>query len=288
MATLAAPTAGSPAKKAPAAPGIPVRNLHFGITSETPRYWFGERAGPTQFMNALSSTFPGGEAFFVRSVQHYRARIEDPDLEARIRGFAGQEGVHAREHGSHVDVLDRQGYPGIRKINQQADREMRFLNRHLPLWSLAVTASLEHITAIMARQALSDPDYWAGPMHEDMAPLWQWHAMEEAEHKSVAFDVLERVSNSYPRRAAAMAYATFGLLMDNLVRWVYLTAKDGNLTKPGIWADTARFLWGRNGLYRRILPDYRRWFRRGFHPDDQDDSALIREARERLAPSVPA
>jgi predicted metal-dependent hydrolase len=271
----------SPAVLAPET--IEVRNLHFDLPADMPRYWYDGDPARTHFMNALSSTFPAGEAFFVRSVQHFRDQIHDSALRERIRGFSGQEGVHSREHQRHVDILVAQGYPGILWLNRLADRELRFYNRFVPLYSLAVTAALEHLTAIMARQALSDPDYWASPMPENMARLWQWHAIEEAEHKAVAFDVFEEVSGSYSWRVVAMLTATMSLLGDNFSRWLYATFKDGNAINPRIWRDTASFLWGKKGLYRRLIPDYVRWYRRGFHPSQQDDQALILASREKLA-----
>jgi predicted metal-dependent hydrolase len=262
---------------------ITIRNVHFELGEEIPRYWYDGDPARTHLMNALSSTFPAGEAFFVRSVQHYRDQIDDPALLEQIKRFVGQEAVHSREHDAHVKLLVAQGYPGIARINKQADREMRWWNRRAPRFSLATTAALEHLTAIMARRALSEPDYWAGPMHEHMAPLWQWHAMEEAEHKAVAFDVLERVSGSYRLRVLAMLFASFGLLLDNLVRWAYLMFKDGRLLEPKMWSGTFRFLWARGGLYRALIPDYVRWYRRDFHPWQQDDQPLIDACRERLA-----
>jgi predicted metal-dependent hydrolase len=234
-------------------------------------------------MNALSTTFPAGEAFFVRSVKRFRERVKDPALLEQIRAFSGQEGVHSREHERHVALLTAQGYGGIAKMNRQADRELRFWNRVAPRFALATTAALEHLTAILARQALSEPDEWAGAMHPDMAPLWQWHAMEEAEHKAVAFDVLRKVSGSHGLRVAAMLFASFGLLMDNLVRFAYFTAKDGNLLTWRIWRDAWRFVWGRDGMYRRLIPDYLRWYRRDFHPSQQDDQPLIEAHLTRMA-----
>ncbi len=234
-------------------------------------------------MNALSTTFPEGEAFFVRSVQHFRAAIDDPALLAQMRSFAGQEGAHGREHGVHVKLLVEQGYPWIETLNRYEARETRFYNRHAPRFALALTAALEHITAILARRALRDPSYWTDPMHPDMAPFWLWHAMEEAEHKAVAFDVLARVSGSYSLRVAAMLLATLGLLTDNFVRWTYFMIRDRRIFAPRVWRDTARFLWGRGGFYRALIPDYLRWYRRDFHPWQQDDQPLIDACQARLA-----
>jgi uncharacterized protein len=261
---------------------IPIRHPRLGLSDATPRYWYGGDPGATHFLNALSTVFPPGEAFFVRSVQHYRALATDPAEQAAIRGFCGQEGVHSRVHERHVEILGRQGYPALANVfNRGADRELRRWNRHAPRFALATTAALEHLTAIMARRALSDPS-WSAPMHADMAPLWQWHAMEEAEHKAVAFDLLRKVSKSHALRVAAMLFATFGLLADNYLRLVYLLAKDRLLLDARVWWRHLRFVWGRDGFYRGLARDYRRWYRRDFHPWQRDDGPLIDAQRARL------
>src|SRR5437870_9840520 len=60
---------------------------------------------------SLSSVFPDGEDFFVRSVRHYRDRIEDPQLKRQVAGFIGQEALHGREHRTFNVRLDELGYP---------------------------------------------------------------------------------------------------------------------------------------------------------------------------------
>ncbi len=60
---------------------------------------------------ALSSVFPDGEDFFVRSVRHYRDQITDPDLKRQVAGFIGQEAMHGREHRALNDRLDRARLP---------------------------------------------------------------------------------------------------------------------------------------------------------------------------------
>jgi predicted metal-dependent hydrolase len=261
---------------------IPVRTVDLALSEQTPLYWYGGDPFKTHFMNALSATFPEGEAFFVRSVRHYRDRIDDPELLADIRGFSGQEAMHSRKHLEHVELLARQGYPWLLRLNELARREMRFYNRRMPLYSLATTAALEHLTAIIARGILSDPERWLGPMHSDIGPLWRWHAVEEAEHKSVAFEVLQRVSGSRAVRVFALIGATLGLFLDNFIRLFYLLRKDGLAWKPRVWLGGARWLWGRQGLLRALIPDYLEWYRRGFRPDQRDDQPLIDAGLSRL------
>ena len=270
------------------ASSITIRTIELGLSEETPRYWYAGDPFKTHFMNALSSTFPEGEAFFVRSVQHYRDRIDDPKLLADIRGFSGQEARHNRMHAEHVQLLAKQGYPGLANFNKLARQEMRFFNRHMPLYSLATTAALEHLTTIMARRILSDPERSVKPMHPDIAPLWQWHAVEEAEHKAVAFGVLQQVSGSHALRTLALIGATLGFLLDNFIRLFYLLAKDGQAWKPRVWIDGARYLWGREGALRVLIPDYLEWYRRGFHPQQRDDQPLIDACLARLPEARPA
>ena len=256
-------------------PGIPVRHPAGALSKDIPRYWYGGDAFATHFMDALSSTFPFGEAFFVRAVLHYRDRIGDPALQKRIRGFAGQEGQHSRVHEQHVRMLVEQGYPAIEARNRFVDRIARWHNRRLPLLSLTMTASLEHLTAILARQVLSDPDRRTGNMHPEMARLWRWHALEEAEHKSVAFDVLKEVAPGHARRVIVMALNPLGLGLEVFDRLVYMLWKDGLLFKASTWRNGWRFLFGRDGFLRGTGADYRSWYRRDFDPRQIDDRPLI-------------
>src|SRR5690606_22287460 len=54
---------------------------------------------------SLSSVFPDGEDFFVRSVRRFRDEITDPALRRQVSGFIGQESVHGREHRALNDRL---------------------------------------------------------------------------------------------------------------------------------------------------------------------------------------
>jgi len=263
---------------------IPIRRPSGSLSSDIPRYWVGGDAFATHFLNALSSTFPFGEAFFVRSVMHYRDRIDDPELLDRIQGFAGQEGQHSRVHEQHVEILISQGYTALETRNRFVDRIARWHNRRTPKLSLSMTAGLEHLTALLARQLLTDPVLRTGNMHPEMARLWRWHALEEAEHKAVAFDVLMRVAPSHSRRVILMVLNTLGLSMEILDRMIYMLWKDGLLFEAKTWSGGWRFLFGEGGFLRGLGADYRAWYHKDFHPDDIDDRPLI----ESNAPSIEA
>jgi predicted metal-dependent hydrolase len=254
---------------------IPIRQPAHALSPDIPRHWYGGDAFATHFLNALSSTFPFGEAFFVRSVLHYREQIADPGLLDNIRGFAGQEGQHSRVHEQHVEILIAQGYTALETRNRFMDRIARWHNRRTPKLSLSMTAGLEHLTALLARRILSEPELRTGQMHPEMGRHWRWHALEEAEHKAVAFDVLMQVAPSHPLRVVMMVLNTFGLAIETLDRMVYMLWKDGLLFKAATWSGGWRFLFGERGFLRGMGADYRAWYRRDFHPNEIDDRRLI-------------
>lgn len=262
---------------------IPVRRPDLALSPTLPRYWNGGRPFATHFFDALSSTFPDGEASFVRSVQHYRGRIEDPELARAVQAFVGQEAQHRKQHGAHLDLLLGQGYSGLAKRNRITRASLRLFERHAPRAALASTASLEHLTAILARRLLGDSERWCGEMDPRMAALWRWHALEEAEHKAVAFDVLAAVAPGYGRRVMALVGNSLGLAIEVLDRTVYMLWKDGLLFRRETWREGWDFLLGRDGFLRGLGADYRAWFRRDFHPDDEDDRPLIEHWRNRFA-----
>lgn len=255
---------------------IQPRDRRHAISEALGRDWFDNHPFKTAWFNAMSITFPLGEKFFIDSVRHYAGRIEDPKLQAEIRGFCGQEGFHRREHDRYNQTLCRlRGYDLAYlegRLENNIARARKFLS---PLEQLAVTAALEHITAIMAEQALS-PD---APMVEAVDPamqaLWDWHAAEEMEHKSVAFDVYRAVGGTEKLRRRALRRATFFLFVDVLGGVVHMLRRDRKLWRPGLWIDGWKFLFGQAGILRQVWPAYKEYFREGFHPWQRDTRQLL-------------
>jgi predicted metal-dependent hydrolase len=257
---------------------VPVqpRNRRHEIGAALAGDWFGGHAFKTAWFNAMSITFPLGEKFFIDSVRHYSDRIDDPKLQEDIRGFCGQEGFHRREHDLYNRTLcDLRDYD-LQYLEGRLAKNIALSNKYYsPLQQLAMTAALEHITAIMAESSLSD----GSPMNEvqdaAMKELWDWHAAEEMEHKSVAFDVYRAVGGSEKMRKRMMRQASFFLLLDIMVGLVHMLRRDGKLWSPRLWAQGWKFLFFRNGVLRRIWPAYREYFRDGFHPWQRDTRELL-------------
>ena len=254
---------------------ITVRNIVLRPTPATPKYWFGGLAFETHFFNALSSTFPEGERFFIQSVRLNSVGLGDTQLQAQIAAFTGQEGQHSLEHDAHVQLLIEQGYVALSRGNALMRTVLRWFTRHLPRYSLAATTAVEHLTAVLAEGLMRHPERWLAPMSADMRLLWHWHAVEESEHKAVAFDVYQQTVKNIGLRRLAMMNILPGLLLEVFVRQCYFLGKDGLLFDPAQWRRGARFLWGENGLLRWLILGSGAFYRRNFHPWDTDNTKQI-------------
>jgi predicted metal-dependent hydrolase len=263
------------------------RNMHFDTEASRGVAWMNGDPVATAVFNALSLTFPDGERLFIDAVRAFRDQLSGK-LAEDAKAFIVQESMHTREHIGLNAGLDRAHYP-VDAIETELRQRMKRLRGFGPLAMLGVTIALEHFTAMLADLFLDDPDFWTG-VPEDVVRLWQWHAMEEAEHKAVAFDVFLEISKDWPSwrryqmRARAMMIVTI-LFNLNIVRFA-----SALLRADGMGAWTARgkvlnYLYGNPGLFRRGWRAYWDWYRPGFHPWNHDSRAKLAIWRPKFAPA---
>lgn len=256
----------------PRAPGVDF--------SGTPRrYWFGGMKHASMLANGVNLLFPAGERFFVRSVMHYLPRIEDPELRAKVKGFAGQEARHARAHEDYNEVLKRQGYEleGFLKAYERIAFEG--IEKVAPAsLRLAVTAATEHFTAIMAEDALTR-GYFAA-MEGEVARMLTWHAAEEIEHKAVAFDVLKLVAPGYGTRMAGLGVAAALLGGFWFAAAMTLARQDAKLPHEEHREPTEEEK--KHTPVDVFVRGIREYARPGFHPNDRDNLHIAVEALRAL------
>jgi uncharacterized protein len=259
---------------------IVIRKMDFPFDDTIPRWWFSGEPLPTHVVNALHLLFPEGERFFVRSVRRYLQGIDDPALKERAKGFFGQEGRHGREHERFADVLRAQGYDIDTFLTFYRKVGYGWIEPATPAWlHLSVTAALEHFTATLAEGALTSGEL--DNAHPALRDLLLWHAAEEIEHKSVAYDVLLRADDRYSVRVAGLAVAAAVLLGFWSVGFAMLLAQEH---KRGL---TLRaMLQGVRGMakagprsFPRAIRDY---LRPSFHPDQHDNGGLARSYLEKI------
>ena len=264
------------------------RDRRFGRGSATPRVWHGGRVEATAIYNALSTTFPLGEAFFVESVRQFRDGAP-PKLAEEIKAFTTQEAIHSREHDAFNKRAQQSGYD-LSKLEARVRERLAITKGRPPVASLAATMALEHFTAILAHELLADPRHLAGAERET-AELWRWHAAEEIEHKAVAYDTWLHATRDWPRwkrwkvKAKVMLLVTRNFLVDRTAGAIELMRQDG-VTGLRAWRVLLTYLWVRPGMFRKIAGAWLRYFLPGFHPWDEDDRHLL-AAYEAASKGVP-
>ena len=263
--------------KTPPDLAITPRDRRFGRGQTQSRWWLGGDPIATAFYNALSVTFPRGEAFFIESVRAFRYGAS-PKLSEEINAFIKQEVAHSREHVSFNKRVVDAGYD-ITKLEDKVVESLALTKGRAEILNLAVTMVLEHYTAIMAHAFLKDPAHFAGA-DEEVTALWRWHAIEEIEHKGVAYDTWLHATRDWTRakrwrtKALIMLLVTKNFWTNRYKGMVELLAQDG-ISGWRMHARIAWFFFGNPGIGRKLIPAWAALFMPGFHPWNHDDRNLI-------------
>jgi predicted metal-dependent hydrolase len=266
-------------------PEIVVRKISFPFDAEIPRHWFGGNPVQTHVFNGLNLVFPDGERFFVRAVQDHMDEIRDAKLRQEVKAFFAQEGRHAHEHERYFATMRAQGYE-IDAFLRRFHNFVKTTSRFLPAaFRLAVTAGAEHYTATLGAFALANPRM--DEAHPTMRKLIRWHAVEEIEHKAVAFDVLRETHPSYALRIAGFLFATLVLLAWAAAGTRMLLRQDGVTAAERRAMLKALDKRDRGAMRKAIHKGFLAYLRRDFHPEQCDDRALLDRSIAELG-SVPA
>ncbi|WP_075174941.1 metal-dependent hydrolase [Acinetobacter indicus] len=263
----------------PKAIGITVRRLKFNPHAIR-RHYFANSPVMSHLLTALSSTFPIGEQFFVHSVRNVRDQVQDPQLQAQIAAFIGQEAMHSKAHSEFNNAWRRDDY--------QLDRFQAWLARkdhHVkslpPKVQLAITCAFEHFTALLGGYILRHPEVLS-TLDDDAAKLWIWHAIEEIEHRAVAFEVYQHVYADHRLRRMIMRSVTAGFASLTFYSASQLFLQDKKNSMPKIGGNLF-------GLYLlakmllQLLPEYLSYYRKDFHPAKINYSRSLRYWKQRMA-----
>jgi hypothetical protein len=266
-----------PVSPTPADLAIQPRNVMFARGRSAPRWWNGGDPIATAFYNSLSLTFPKGEAFFIESVRNFREQVPARQ-QAQIDAFIKQEAAHSREHGHLNNQVEQAGYD-VAPMHADLDARLAELKTKPPIFGLVTTVALEHFTAIIAHACLKNERHFKGASAQE-ARLWKWHAIEEIEHKGVAYDTFLAATknlSAYKRwkfRSLAMLYNTYTFLRGRIRAMRQFLKQDG-IDGPRAWLRIFSYLLIYPGLLRQIFPAWLSFFRPAFHPWQHDDRDLV-------------
>ncbi|WP_104489341.1 metal-dependent hydrolase [Acinetobacter indicus] len=263
----------------PKAIGITVRRLKFNPHAIR-RHYFANSPVISHLLTALSSTFSIGEQFFVHSVRNVRDQVQDPQLQAQIAAFIGQEAMHSKAHSEFNNAWRRDDY--------QLDRFQAWLARkdhHVkslpPKVQLAITCAFEHFTALLGGYILRHPEVLS-TLDDDAAKLWIWHAIEEIEHRAVAFEVYQHVYADHRLRRMIMRSVTAGFASLTFYSASQLFLQDKKNSMPKIGGNLfGLYLLAKMQL--QLLPEYLSYYRKDFHPAKINYSRSLRYWKQRMA-----
>jgi predicted metal-dependent hydrolase len=263
---------------------VPTRRMSFEESLQTiPKHFAAEGDLLQSHVAAsLSAVFPDGEDFFVRSVRHFRDEIADPELKRQVAGFIGQEAMHGREHRAFNDRLHELGYP-VKRIERLTRWGLAVRTKAAtPKANLAATAALEHFTATLAELLLTSEE--TRDMFGDNAvkDLFVWHALEESEHKAVAFDVYKAVGGSERTRVWTMNFLRYGFVIGMAAQVAVALLFDRATYRRGNLRTSWRKFRRSPVMTRELWDQLRDYNRPDFHPDDRDTTELVATWRERL------
>lgn len=261
------------------------RNVRFGILDAPQRHWFGGSLHKTALLDALSVFLPEGERYFIRSLKHFAPMLNDAELAREITGYSVQEAYHTREHEEYNRALASLGYDV-----EEMERPIKSaLGTSVPpLFRLATTCAIEHITASTSASTLQYPEIFEGadPRYRR---LWSWHALEELEHKAVAHDIFMHVTKDmspwkrYTLRITAMNSTAFYFLAITIRNVRIYARSEGASTGLVFWWNVLAVCLYKPGFLRLAAWRLMRYYKPGFDPREKTDRALMEKGREWLA-----
>ena len=277
---------------------FPVRRMNFEFES-VPEYWMNGSAGLTHFMTALSALFPAGEMFFidsVRAVRQHPSIKDNAELQKEISAFIGQEAMHTQEHEGFNVSAQKYGHD-VATLDRYTDRAIQttrkvfaFLGKPVGITQemvdLTATTALEHFTATIASQLLVNNHIQELMSDETMKTMWLWHAIEENEHKAVAYDVFEGVFGkgikSYLLRTGSLVAAMAILFCVQSYFVFRLLQQDKQLNRAAL-KDIYTYAYSPSkGIITGMAREMIMYFKPGFHPNHHDTDALLEKWKLKL------
>jgi predicted metal-dependent hydrolase len=171
---------------------------------------------PVQSFGLIASSLllPHLEPYLIRSMKAAEKCVTDPKVLEGLKAFAAQEGQHYRMHMKFNATIRRSGFPGLDALEKElSDDYHRFTKTKSLRFNLAYAEGFEAFTMTVVK-AMMEPDGFGENLPVFMQ-MFEWHFVEELEHRTVAFDVYDHVCGGYFYRLIVGAWAQW-----HFTRWV--------------------------------------------------------------------
>lgn len=236
--------------------------------SNTPKHWVDNSAYLTHIFNAPSILTPYVEVFLNFTVMNVLDKIEDKDLKLACESFVKQESQHSRVHIKYNTMLDKQGYVCTEVVNSVQSKFDYIKHKWSPLSLLAITVGIECLTTIMCKLILEENILTQ--FDKPATRFWNWHYMEELEHKSVVMDVYNYLGGGYLRRISLLTLVLFCYCYYIGKIYIRLLQVDNKSILKGLFVTCFKKSFFRKSLLTLLL-----CFRYHFHPRQIKTEDLI-------------
>ncbi|APG63386.1 hypothetical protein LPB140_11975 [Sphingorhabdus lutea] len=240
------------------------------------------------FFYDLSAIFPKGEAFMIKTMAWWRDKMPADQL-PDIANFIEQEAGHSREHIAMNKLIQNAGF-NLSNSDKNVESVVKRAAALSPRGRLLAVVCLEHMTAIMAAEMIKNPQHVEN-FSAEFRDFWLWHAVEEVDHKSVVFDawrysVRDKSETwQYLTRCSMMLLISISFVI-NRTRGQLSLLKQHDIGKIKGFFGMMRYGLRKGGLARNILPHWKLFFHRGFHPSQINDRHLLEKGEKLIAASL--
>ncbi|MGF1514597.1 MAG: metal-dependent hydrolase [Elainellaceae cyanobacterium] len=250
---------------------ITVRRIAFQFPASIQRYWLSGSPFRTHLMNSFTLALPLTERWAIRVLKRSLCRLSDTGVEQDVINFVGQEGQHAAAHAAFWDNLRQQGYATGGYVRAIESVLRRFEACFTPAFNCAILAGLEHLTECISDFGLRH-DIFSGA-EPKLKQLFEWHAAEEIEHKTVVYDAITSLKVGYLARILGLVISHIYVVAAIAFGTGILLWQDGLLVRRSIWADAVRLFWIEGFLFE-VCENFGAYCRADFHPSQKDNADL--------------
>lgn len=259
---------------------IQTRRVRFQFPASTPHYWLGNNPFKTHLLNSFTLLFPPTEKWSIRVIKRVLKQVSDTHVKDNASCFIKQEGQHASAHMQFWQNLRRQGYAIDAYLHCLEKLLQWFETSFDPVLNLAVLAGFEHLTEYIADFGLRHQ--FLALAEPELKLLFEWHAAEEIEHKTVAFDVLQNLNTGYWLRMIGLVVAHTYAIAFIILGMLILLKQDKKLFSLSVWFDCIRFLFIKEKFLMGLVVNFTEYFRTDFHPSQSDNTVLYQSTIQRL------
>jgi len=182
---------------------IKVRKIDFEFPDDIPFYFNPENARMSMTANVLSFLAPAFERYFIKAIKRALPDIKNRAVREEADLFCKQEGLHAKAHIDHQNMLLRK-YPALKALRDRVNQSYDELDRtESNAFALAYATTIELSFKPLAKFFIENRQLFFARGDKRIASFILWHFVEEFEHRSAMYNVYRDVVDDYWFRVKA-------------------------------------------------------------------------------------